>query len=897
MSLRIFFLFAMIGAMTGATLSLSAQAPVGIPLAQAPMGISRELAQQRAANVSDVRYSLAYVLVPQAPDLEANETLRFHLQSASQSLLLDFRDGRISALTLNGKMIPPVGQNGHLLLSPPDLHTGENKLEIRFSANVATAEKAITRFSDKDDGSEYLYTLFVPMDASMAFPCFDQPDIKGRFELQITAPAGWTVISNAPVVKAEVLKTTLPTTPGFRPLRNKGTPTGQQRISFAETPPISTYLFAFAAGPFVKVHPVDGLPGFYVRKSQAAAAASEAPELQQVAADGITSMSAYFAQPLPFPKYDMVLIPGFAYGGMEHAGATFLREESVLFRSAPTATDLVNRDVLVLHELAHQWFGDSTTMRWFDDLWLKEGFAQYMAYRTLDQLRPQGDIWKRFYEEIKPAAYAIDETQGTTPVYQEIPNLTDAKSAYGAIVYSKAPGVLKQLAFVLGDDNFRKGVDLYLAQHRYGNAQWSDLIAAFQTVSGQSLQAWAGMWIKHRGMPEVDAQWSCVGGNIESFTLTQHDVLGSSDLWPIATEIALGYPDHADRTLRAQLDTQQTVVAAAKGQPCPAYVFANDHDFAYGLFPLDRESRSYLTHQIGAIPNLGAIKDPFARTLLWGSLWQSVRFSAFAPSDYLQTALAELPAERDEALSSSIVSHGEWAIHRYLSREAEDRFTAGLEQLAAERMVKDENKDLRIVWFRALAGLAQGAAGRAELKSLLRGRLTVPGVQLRQQDRWRMVTALIAYGDPEADVFLKTEQTSDATGEGQKYSYVAQAAQPDPNAKQLYFIEYLHNTERPEDWIEESLGAFNYWNQSAVTGPFLESALRALPEIKVERKIFFLTEWLNAFIGGQVSAVAAQQVHEYLRQNAIDPDLRLKILQAADELDRTVAIRQKFVGH
>ena len=475
------------------------------------MGISRELAQQRAANVSDVRYSLAYVLVPQAPDLEANETLRFHLQSASQPLLLDFRDGRISALTLNGKMIPPIGQNGHLSLSPPDLHAGENKLEIRFSANVATAEKAITRFSDKDDGSEYLYTLFVPMDASMAFPCFDQPDIKGRFELQITAPAGWTVISNAPVVKTEVLKTTLPTTPGFRPLRNKGTPTGQQRISFAETPPISTYLFAFAAGPFVKVNPVGSLPGFYVRKSKAEAAASEAPELQQIVADGSTSMSAYFAQPLPFPKYDMVLIPGFAYGGMEHAGATFLREESVLFRSAPTATDLVNRDVLVLHELAHQWFGDSTTMRWFDDLWLKEGFAQYMAYRTLDQLRPQGDIWKRFYEEIKPAAYAIDETQGTTPVYQEIPNLTDAKSAYGAIVYSKAPGVLKQLAFVLGDDNFRKGVDLYLAQHRYGNAQWSDLIAAFQTVSGQSLQAWAGMWIKHRGMPEVDAQWVVCG--------------------------------------------------------------------------------------------------------------------------------------------------------------------------------------------------------------------------------------------------------------------------------------------------------------------------------------------------------------------------------------------------
>jgi aminopeptidase N len=887
LSLRVLVPFAMIGAMAGATLSLSAQAPVGI---------SRELAQERAANVSDVRYSLSYALIPQAPDIEASETLRFELKSAAQPLLLDFRDGRISGLTLNGKMIPPLGQNGHLLLSPPDLHKGENKLEIQFSANVATAEKAITRFQDKDDGSEYLYTLFVPMDASMAFPCFDQPDLKGRFSLEVTAPVDWTVISNTPVVKTEALKTTLPTTPGLpttpalRQLRNKGTPTGQQRITFAETPPISTYLFAFAAGPFVKVHPVDGLPGFYVRKSKAAAAVSEAPELQQTAADGITAMASYFAQPLPFPKYDMVLIPGFAYGGMEHAGATFLREESVLFRSAPTATDLVNRDILVLHELAHQWFGDSTTMRWFDDLWLKEGFAQYMAYRMLAQMRPQDDIWKRFYEAIKPDAYAIDETQGTTPIYQEIPNLADAKSAYGAIVYSKAPGVLKQLAFVLGDDNFRKGVDLYLAQHRYGNAQWSDLIAAFESVSGQSLETWAAMWIKHRGMPEVEAQWSCAGGNIESFTLTQHDVLGSSDLWPIATEIALGYPDRADHTLRAQLDTQQAAVAAVKGQPCPAYVFANNHDFAYGLFPLDQESRSYLMHQIGAI------HDPFERTLLWGSLWQSVRFAVFAPGDYLQMALAQLPAERDEALSASIVGHAEWAIHRDLSQQAQDQFTAGLERLAADRMVNDENKDLRIVWFRALPGLAQQAPGRAVLKSILRGDLKVPGVELRQQDRWRLVTALIAYGDPEADVFLKAEQTSDATGEGQKFAYIAQAAQADPNAKQLYFIEYLHNTERPEDWIEGSLGAFNYWNQSTLTAPFLEPALRALPQIKADRKIFFLVDWLDAFIGGQQSAAAAEQVHDYLRQSTIDPDLRLKILEAVDELDRTVAIRRKFVA-
>jgi aminopeptidase N len=221
---------------------------------------------------------------------------------------------------------------------------------------------------------------------------------------------------------------------------------------------------------------VDGLPGLYVRASRVKAAESEAASVQETAAAGIQYLSGYFAQPFPFPKYDMVLIPGFAFGGMEHAGATFLNEDGVLFRTAPTATNLFNRKILVLHELTHQWFGDFTTMKWFDDLWLKEGFAQYMAYQTLAALSNPANgapedggsemVWKRFYQQIKPLAYGIDQTQGTTPIYQDIPNLKDAKSAYGAIVYQKAPAVIKQLAFVLGPKDFEKGLQIYLAGHR-----------------------------------------------------------------------------------------------------------------------------------------------------------------------------------------------------------------------------------------------------------------------------------------------------------------------------------------------------------------------------------------------------------------------------------------------
>ena len=241
------------------------------------------------------------------------------------------------------------------------------------------------------------------------------------------------------------------------------------------------------------------------------------------------------------------------------------------------------------------------------------------------------------------------------------------------------------------------------------------------------------------------------------------------------------------------------------------------------------------------------------------------------------------------------MAHSETAIHRYMSDAAREQYTAKLESMAAQRMVSDASKDLRIVWFRALGGVSSQPAGRDALRALLDGTLQSPGVQLRQQDRWSLVTALIAYNDSHAEDILQAEQKRDPSGDGKKYAYAAQAARPDAATKQQYFDDYLHHPERPEDWIESSLGAFNYWNQSAITGPYLQPALVALSQIKQQRKIFFLVGWLDAFIEGQQSPAAQQEVYDFLKTNTVDEDLRLKILQAVDELDRTVAIRKKFV--
>ncbi|HET9364513.1 MAG TPA: M1 family aminopeptidase, partial [Candidatus Angelobacter sp.] len=557
------------------------------------------------------------------------------------------------------------------------------------------------------------------------------------------------------------------------------------------------------------------------------------------------------------------------------------------------------RDILLLHELTHQWFGDLVTMRWFDDLWLKEGFAQYMAYHALNDLKPNENVWKRFYQAIKPAAYAIDSTKGTTPIYQEITNLKDAKSAYGAIVYSKAPGVLKQLAFVIGEENFRDGLRLYLKEHAYANAEWSDLVHAFERTSKKTLGEWADAWIKRRGMPQVDVEWSCdPQTSVLELTLRQHDVLNEGGIWPISMQLLIGKSKRQiPMEMKLSSAEEKHTIFSDQSTPgdCPRWIFANGNDYAYGRFLLDQQSRKAVVKSLET-----AYSHPvFERTLFWGSLWDAVREAEMDPREYIHLALRALPNEQDESLAQSIIGRTITALHRYVSPETRAQLVPKMEELAYDQMItgqllQAQSKDMRIIWFRALRGVAETDKARGELKDMLSGKLGVPGVELRPLDRWNMVASLVALNDPDAEAVLAEEEKRDPSGDGKKYAYMARAAEPKAEVKNIYFDEYLHDASRPEDWIEQSLGSFNWWNQSELTAPYLRPALDALPQVKRERKIFFLLAWLNAFIDGQQSEAADKQVHEFLQTASLDKDLRLKILEVVDELDRTVKIKARY---
>ena len=839
-------------------------------------GISRSLATARAKLLSNLRYRYEITLEKRAARMPGHATILFDsAKPEAAPLVLDFRDidnkgavanGSARNLKVNGHAEAVVPGGGHLLIPSRNLRRGANQIELDFDSGIAEANHAITRYVDSEDKAEYVYTLFVPMDAHLAFPVFDQPDLKARFTLAVTAPRDWTVISN-----------------GIETVAPGGN--GRNMTSFAETPPISSYLFAFAAGPWARLAGPAGAPGLrlFTRNSQVGRAKEEWPEVAERTRQGMAHLSEFFAQPYPFPKYDQVLIPGFAYGGMEHAGATFLNEDGVLFRSTPTANDHNRRAETVLHELAHQWFGDLVTMRWFDDLWLKEGFAQYMAYETLSTIQPPDDVWKRFYNSIKRAAYAIDSTHGTTPIYQQIANLKDAKSAYGAIVYSKAPSLLRLLSYRIGENNFREGVRIFLREHAYANAAWSDLIGAFSRASKTSLDSWANAWVQQPGMPRVEVEWQCAAGKVTKLELSQDDVLEGGHLWPIAGQMRLG-----NAPLKWRMEQGRAAVPVAIGKMCPEYVFANEGDYGYGEFLLDDRSLAAVR---AAAPRAA---NPFPRALLWGALWDSVRAARLAPADFLLLAMQSLPSEKDPELALTLITRSRQAFSKYLTAAQREKVAPAFETLLSEGMRHGATVDLRIDNFRAFVDVVSSGGGRQQLKDLLAGKATIPGVPLKQRDRWNMVAALVSGGDPAAEALLAAERAADKTSDSARYAYAAAAGRASAENKKKYFSDYTSNSEVSEDWITSSLGSFNHWNESPLTLAYLEPALVALPRLKRTKKIFFVLNWLGSFVGGQSSAEALAIVNGFLDKGKPEPDLRLKVLEVKDELERAVRIQAKY---
>jgi aminopeptidase N len=900
-------------------------------------GVPKALAEWRAKHYSDIRYKLNLTLEKGAPLMKGEIEISVTLdeEGAKYPLVLDWRTTQFQndkdkpfaeVVDVNEAFDFTVIQTSNEHISILDgIKNGENVIKIQFASPIKTSGSAITRYIDKEDGSEYIYSLFVPSDASTAFPVFDQPDLKARFSLSLYHPKEWKAISN---------------TEGKSWIENatgrKGTTTSFV-TEFQETKPISTYVFAFAAGDFVEVveHPNLGFGkgnSIFVRKSQNTKFDVHAKEVFRLNRECVKYLEEYFDYKFPFPKYDLVLIPEFPFGGMEHAGATFLRESSIIFPSEPTKNDLISRATLIFHEAAHQWFGDTVTMKWFDDLWLKEGFATFAGFKALDKIMPEMNAWKAFYERNKVAAYQTDSTKGTTPIYQEIPNLSAAKSAYGAIVYSKAPSFLKQAEFYLGEKEFQTAVRSFLKKYEFKNATWQDLVTEFALVSKKDLGIWAKTWVKERGLSVINYEdnWA-TNEKGKEYLFSQYDkfkdaydVLGENDeinfLRQVSFNALVKFKNGETRVVKI-VTTKEDILMSLKLPSDVDYIFPNYQDYGYGIFLLDEKSRNYI------LANVHNEKDDFLRAMMYGSLWDSVREAELNPQEYVELVIKNVATEKDETIVASMLGRANTALNYYIESEPlavasgstrqtqnsknnsdaklQPSATADgsdkaelirkLEDVLINKMQSAETLGQRITFYRSFLNVVSSENGREVLKQILNSKFQIPDFKLKTKDKFDIVTKLFILGDKDAENLLAELTKTETSDDAKRYAYAARAGISTAENKAKYWNDFINNQEISESWIEAAFVPFNSIRHSNLTQIYLEKSLAELPNHKRNRKIFFVNGWLGAFIGGQKDEKALGTVNKFLADNPnLDKDLRLKILENVDVIERAVKIRARF---
>lgn len=842
-------------------LLMAAGAPAALAKGGAPPrlepGVSLELARWRAQHYRDLRYDLEARIDARARRFSGRLAISVRLERRVD-LVLDWRGAPVRGLRVNGKPVRARHVREHLVIPRSALRRGRNHIELAFAAPIAPSGRALTRYADREDGSTYVYSLLVPADASSVFPCIDQPDLKARFTLALRMPRGWRAVSNAPALEEA---------PG--------------RARFAQTEPIATYLFAFAAGPFEALTQQDEPVRLFARRSQLARAREHAAEVLRLNRLALSFFTAEFARPYPFAKYDLVLVPELAYGGMEHAGATFLNEASVLFPDPPSRPDLLRRAELIFHEASHQWFGNLVTMRWFDDLWLKEGFANFMAAKAAAAIVPELEPWSAFHA-LKTGAYRTDATAGTRPLREPLANLAAAKSAYGSIVYAKGPAVLRQAEFYLGDHVFRRAMRDFLQRHAFGAADWSDLVRAFERVSQLPLSGWARAWVQRRGLPTVTVREAGTG-----VRLVQEDALGEGGLWPQKLVVTAAAADGSLLTSEVRLEAASAPVTGPAAQRVVRWRYPNAGDFGYGRFLLDAASRDALLAEPRALP------DGLLRAQLIEALWESVRDAELAPAAYLEFALALVPEETDDVILAGLLARVEAAFRRYLSDAQRDRLAPAVERTLLGTALAEGPESRRLLMLRSFIALAWSHAALADLKRLLEGSLVAPGLVLGERDRFRLVARLLVRADPDGPRLLAEAAALERSDNARRYAFAASAALADAEAKRAMFRRFTRETDLPESWIEAALAPLNAPEHAAYTRPLLDAALARLPELKRRRKIFFVENWLQAFLGGQADAAALAAVQRAL-DAGLDPDLRLKLLEAADGLERAVRIRSRY---
>jgi aminopeptidase N len=839
------------------TTAAAAQSPAPGP------GVPLDIATRRAAIVSGLRYDLT-LSIPEAlaSPLTGAATIRFDLKDAAAPLVLDFETSRehVKSVEANGTPVAINYVNGHIVIPPAVLVSGANAIRIAFNAGDASLNRS----------NDFLYTLFVPARARLAFPVFDQPDLKGRWTLTLEHPAKWQSAANG----AELSRTVA----GDR-----------TTVRFAETEPLPTYLVAFIAGDFkVETAERNGRTfRMFHRETDAAKVARNRDAIFDLHARALEFLERYTTIPYAFGKFDFVAIPAFQFGGMEHAGKILYNASGLMLDESATQNQLLGRASVISHETAHMWFGDLVTMRWFNDVWMKEVFANFMAAKIVNPSFPNVNHDLRFLLSNYPSAYEVDRTPGANPIRQLLDNLNEAGSMYGAIIYQKAPIVMRHLEALLGEDNFRDGLREYLKAHAFANATWSDLITVLDARTPMDLQQWSSVWVDQQGRPSIETILETKNSMVTRLAFRQRDPWNRNVVWPQQLRVAIG--GHTpQQMLTVEMTGREVEVQKATGLPAPRYVLPTGGGWAYGDFTLDKTTLAYL------VANLPDVADPLTRGSAWVTLWDAMLDGQVPPDAFLDLTLRALPRETDEQLTSRVLGYASNTWWRFVDQPQRTTRAARFESLLREGLAQAGTPSQKASWFGTLRNVALTPATVNWLRQVWEKKETVSGLPLAEADYTSLALELaVRQVDGWSDV-LKTQlsriENPDRRG---RFQFVMPALSADPAEREKWFVTLRDvNNRRREPWVLEGLNYLHHPLRADAAKKYVQPSLEMLWEIQKTGDIFFPKRWLDATLGGHQTKDVADTVRAFLKNLPTNYPERLRniTLQSADELYRAAAI-------
>ncbi|MGG5175307.1 aminopeptidase N [Pseudarthrobacter sp. J1763] len=773
------------------------------------MNLTREEARERAELLNVEQYNVTLDLSRGDRVFGSTTVVRFKAVAGSSSFIDAVTDS-VASVTLNGRELDPSVVSDGVRIALPDL-AAENELTIVAEAPYMNTGEGLHRFVDPVDSEVYLYTQFEVPDSRRMFAVFEQPDLKASFQFTVTAPSYWNVISNSPTPE-----------PVGAEARADGV--AYSTWEFAPTRRISSYITALIAGPYEGVHSevtsADGrtVPlGVFARKSLMQYL--DAENIFTLTRQGFEFYEKQFGTPYPFEKYDQLFVPEFNAGAMENAGAVTILEGYV-FRGKVTGAQVERRAITVLHELAHMWFGDLVTMRWWNDLWLNESFAEYMSHLAAVENTEFEGAWTTFASVEKSWAYRQDQLPTTHPIFADINDLQDVEVNFDGITYAKGASVLRQLVAWVGPEEFMSGVREYFRKHSWKNTELSDLMTELEISSGRDLDSWGKLWLETAGVntltPEITVD---ADGTITAFDIVQSATADQPTIRPHRLAVG-GYSLDAKGKLRSvsrvelDVDGERTSVTELIGTKRAELILLNDGDLAYAKVRLDPESLTV------AKAHLKDFADPLPRTLVWASAWDAARDGETPAREYVDLILANIAHESDSSVVMVQLRQLVTTLTFYVAAEhraaTKEKAAGALWDLA--RAAK-AGSDHQFQFVKNFALLASNSTHLDTVAALLEGTESLEGLDIEQDLRWELLTSLVVGGRlGEADI--AEELTRDNTASGQNAAALATAAIPTAEAKAKAWNSIVVTGELSNAFQASAVSGFTRVPDVALLEPF-----------------------------------------------------------------------------